>query len=56
MRCYWEHVGKHIENLGTYRKLDGNIVETYWVQREKMKNPFPSPCPFLNSKERTRAP
>jgi hypothetical protein len=34
MRCYWEHVGEHIGNLGTYWEKSENLMRIHWEQQK----------------------
>jgi hypothetical protein len=46
LRCYWEHLREHIENLK-------NILGTHWEQKKtKKSSPFPSRKP----KRKNQAP
>jgi hypothetical protein len=46
VRCYGEHVGEHIGNLGnilaTWWELKGNIVGTHWELGKNEKQSFPT--------------
>ncbi len=45
VRCYWEHLGEHIETfLGTPLEIDGNTLGT--AQKNQNSNPYSQPLSY----------
>jgi hypothetical protein len=61
VRCYEEHVGEYIGNLGnilrTHWELEGNLVDHIGNQGNFFKNPHPhSPRPSKLKRKKSKAP
>jgi len=56
VRCYGEHVGEHIGNLGnlmgTHCQLEGNTVRTHWEPGENERKSLP----LKFKREKSKAP
>jgi hypothetical protein len=63
VRCYEEHVGEYIGNLGnilgTQWELEGNLMGTHWEPRKNEKKilaPHLPPCPRKLKRKKSKAP